>query len=419
MNERRLVVSLPGRIVGKLAQERGGLVRWTPEPDWEHDQEPKLGLDFLRTHGPRTHASDLPVWFENLLPERGSELRSRLCAVHGLRDGQSFALMRALGGDLIGAAELREEGLANLESADAVENAANPDEVRLPKSTAERLSALTGMQLKFSMSMENERLALPARAGRTQWIVKIPGRDYDELAEVEAATMSWASASGFNVPAHFIVKVAALDGVPDGWVDRGVSAFAVKRFDRREDGSRIHQEDLCQALALRPKDKYGDGPKRVTFDGVTRLVIDVCGEEDGRELARRMGFVIACGNTDAHLKNWSLLWGERTRPTLTPCYDLVATIAWPDTLGWRRKDGPTLALLLGGEQLFRRLSMHALDACTNATAPWVKQEILAGIERARSAWPEVRDLAPERMRLALDEHWRGVPVLAEFGAWDG
>ena len=415
MSEKRLVVSLPGREVGTLAQERSGLVRFTPESVWDREQEPRLGLDFLRTRGPRTHASELPSWFENLLPEPESELRRRLCARHGLRDGQSFALMRALGRDLIGAVELREENAA---SGAPEHDAAREDrsaEMLGDDDPSNRLSALTGMQLKFSMSMVNERLTLPARGRGAQWIVKIARGDYEELAEVETATMSWARASGFDVPAHFQVPVSELDGIPEGWVSGVAPAFAIRRFDRREDGSRVHQEDLCQALALRPAEKYGDR-KGVTFDGAIRLVVDACGDDDGHEFARRIGFMIASGNTDAHLKNWSLLWGERSRPTLTPCYDLVATISWRETLGWGRKEGPALALPLGGERLFRRLSRPILEACARRTATWVTDEILAGIERARNAWPDIRHLAPRRMSAALEEHWRSVPLLTHLGA---
>jgi hypothetical protein len=50
--------------------------------------------------------------------------------------------------------------------------------------------------------MVNERLVLPVRSGDGQWIVKIAGRDYDELAEVETSTMTWARACGFDVAPH-------------------------------------------------------------------------------------------------------------------------------------------------------------------------------------------------------------------------
>lgn len=417
---KRLVVSLPARTVGALTQNRGGLVQWVPDSGWEsHGQEPRLGLDFLRTRGPRSHASDLPAWFENLLPEKGSELRARLCELHGLRDGQSFALMRALGRDLIGAATVREDTAFDAELAPGPIGSTATDDNEQANGSLERLSALTGMQLKFSMSMVSERLVLPARAGLTQWIVKIAGREYDELAEVEAATMTWARLAGFDVPEHFTVPVTQLAGIPEGWIERDAAAFAIRRFDRRDDGSRVHQEDVCQALGLRPQDKYSnsdsDPRRRVTFEGVLRLVTDVCGEDGGRELARRIGFMIASGNTDAHLKNWSLLWGERTRPTLTPSYDLVATISWPN-MGWKKRGGPALALKLGGERQFRALREAVLDLCAKRSgAPWVAQEVKAGIQRARDTWPHVRALAPERMRSALEEHWQEVPLLADAG----
>jgi serine/threonine-protein kinase HipA len=153
----------------------------------------------------------------------------------------------------------------------------------------------------------------------------------------------------------------------------------------------------------------------VSFEGALRLVTDACGEADGREMARRVGFMIASGNSDAHLKNWSLQWGDKARPSLSPCYDLVCTIVW-DKQGWKRRHGPELALRLGGERLFRALREDALDACARAVGmTWVKDEIINGIKRARDAWPGIAEGAPTRMHDALAEHWTNVPILAQIG----
>lgn len=411
---KRLVVSLPGREIGELTQNRQGLVRWTPDIVWEREgQQPRLGLDFLRKLGARWHASDLPSWFENLLPERESRLRTRLCSAHGLRDGQSFDLLQVLGHDLIGAVECRVTG-QSYESAYVTANEPGEAPEIATSEEPHRWSALTGMQLKFSMSMVNARLVLSARGRDGIWIVKIAGAEYDELAEVETATMTWAKLTGFDVPQHFTVPFDHLDGIPPGWTESVAPAFAIRRFDRRDDGSKIHQEDLCQALDLRPGNKYGERP-RVSFEGALRLVHDACGESEGREMARRIGFMIASGNTDAHLKNWGLLWGERTRPTLAPCYDLVTTIAW-ERLGWQRHGGPTLALRLGGETFFRLLNEHTLDTCSkNSGCSWARREIIEGIERSRDTWSHISGTAPMRMCKALEEHWAAVPLLAAMG----
>jgi len=357
-------------------------------------------------------------WFENLLPESGSELRRRLCAAHGLRDGQSFALLGALGRDLTGAVEVPSSAAPE---GDAGEDHYDADDAR-PTSLQliQHLSSLAGMQLKFSMSMVKERLTLPARSAGGQWIVKLPGMEYAELPAVEQATMTWAQRAGFDVPPHFIVPIDRLIGIPAGWIEEGAThAFAVKRFDREDDGSKLHQEDLCQALNLPPMNKYGDMAPHVSLDGALRFVTDVCGEASGREMARRVGFTIASGNGDAHLKNWSLLWGNKTRPTLTPCYDLVATISWAQRLGWEhpeRAGGPLLALRVGGEHRFALLDTHVLAAHVEKSGQsWAREELMAGIIRARDAWRYVEPDAPPTMRAALDTHWQRVPVLRHLG----
>jgi len=298
VKEKRLAVSLPAQEVGLLTQNRDGLIRWSPDTGWERlGQKPRLGLDFLRTLGPRQHSSELPCWFENLLPERESLLRARLSGAYGLREGQSFELLRVLGHDLTGAVEVRAGADFGEDRATPVVADNTDQDAELASSSpgaSVRFSALAGMQLKFSMSMVNQRLAISARSRDSLWIVKLAGTAYDELAEVETATMTWARHAGFDVPEHFTVPFEALDGIPDGWAEGAMPAFAIRRFDRRPDGSKIHQEDLCQALGLRPRDKYGDQGPSVTLEGALRLVDDACGERDGREMARRIGFMIAC-----------------------------------------------------------------------------------------------------------------------------
>lgn len=83
---KRSSVSVSGHAVGELLQTRDGLVQWVPDSVWDTTQTPRLGLDFLRERGPRAHASTLPAWFDNLLPERDSSLRKRLAALHHLRE---------------------------------------------------------------------------------------------------------------------------------------------------------------------------------------------------------------------------------------------------------------------------------------------------------------------------------------------
>jgi len=338
-----------------------------------------------------------------------------MCEVHGVRDGQSFALLAAWGRDVSGAVEVVAGGVDTDDEPD--EDAEPSPRLGAPPAPGFRLSALAGMQLKFSMSMVNDRLALPAGGAGGQWIVKLPGRDYPDLSHIEAATMTWARYSGFEVPVHFVRPVAELDGIPRPWLGDAVNAFVVQRFDRRKDGGKVHQEDLCQALGQYPDNKYGNQPhKRISFDGALRLVTDLSGEDVGREMARRMGFAIASGNGDAHLKNWSLLWGDATRPTLTPCYDLVSTVSFPSRLGWDQQGGPRLALRLGDQEHFACIDRNASDALAKKSRqPWATEELISGIELARVGWRQVEPIAPQVMREAIERHWRMVPLLGHVG----
>jgi serine/threonine-protein kinase HipA len=409
-----LQVDLPGQHVGDLQRDRSGRVSWLPDAEWEAlDQRPRLGIAFLRKPGPRHAGTGLPEWFENLLPEQGSALRQRLGAVHGLRDADSYGLLRAIGMDLTGAVEIspHDKTTRQAGSSGKADGSGDPD---VESGLAERLRfSLAGMQLKLSMSMANDRLVLPTTGPKGQWIVKLPGRDFPELPEVEKATMSWAKAAGFDVPTHFTVGADQLEGVPQSWKSDALTAFAIRRFDRREDGSKIHQEDLCQGLELLPTHKYGDsGGQRVSLDGALRFVADAVGEEGAKEMSRRIGFIIASGNGDAHLKNWSLLWGNAERPVLAPCYDFVATVSWDDRYGWGLPKGPTLALRLGGVRRFAMLDMDALSRhATKSGFEWAKREAIEGIQRAKDGWASIQADIPPLMRRAMNEHWRRVPIL--------
>jgi serine/threonine-protein kinase HipA len=351
-------------------------------------------------------------------------LRRRLATTHGVRENDSLGLLHALGTDLPGAAEVlssedvSEDGHAGAPSP----NTAGADVRKDPSLRTETLPnrlrfSLAGMQLKLSMAAHGQRLAVTSRSEDSRWIVKLPGRQYPELPAVEAATMAWARAAGHDVPRNFVVPVESLEGLPEGWVEDCPTAYAIERFDRRPDGTRVHHEDFCQVLDLLPAHKYGDtGDRRIGLDGLLRLVADAAGEPEARQFASRVGFIIACGNDDAHLKNWSFKWGSADRPALSPCYDLVATIAWARH-GWAQQGGPRLGLALGRVRRFALLDQAALRRHGEKSGQgWARDAVMEGIARARVAWPSIADAAPGTMRAALLEHWRRVPVLRDSGA---
>jgi serine/threonine-protein kinase HipA len=388
-----LEVKINSSRVGSICRRRDGNLRLSLD-EWL----PWLGWAFVLDTRVR-ESRRLPVWFENLLPETGSPLRRWVCLEHGLHEDDSLELLRALGRDLPGAVEVHD-----LHERDDYEDA------------CQRFS-VAGMQPKLSMiRCDDDRWVLPAKDELGDWFVKLAGARYGDLPIVEDATMSWARAAGLDVPTHRLVPVEQLIDVEPSFLAGTTSAFAVRRFDRVE-GERIHQEDLAQALEIHPYDKYG-GPGRlaVSYDSLTRLVSDACGDEGLGQMIERVAFMIACGNDDAHLKNWSFQWlpGE-ARPRLSPCYDLVATVAWPE-FGWGGDSEPELALPFARSKRLADLDGARVRLfAQRAGAPAGVERFMATLERAKQAWLEREVEAPVRMRTALVEHWARVPVLRALG----
>ncbi len=65
-------------------------------------------------------------------------------------------------------------------------------------------------------------------------------------------------------------------------------------------------------------------------------------------MARRLAFNVLIGNGDARLKNWSLIYLDERRPTLSPAYDLVSTVVY----GRQGGHLDDLGLRLGGSKRF-------------------------------------------------------------------
>ena len=180
--------------------------------------------------------------------------------------------------------------------------------------------SLAGVQLKFSAVREpGDRFTLPFQGRNGDWILKFGSAQFPKLPENEFATMQWASRSGLDVPRHELVPVRSIAGLDPRFFDLGENVFVIERYDRLPDGARIHQEDFAQVRGILPEHKYAGA----SYEGLARFVGDLCGHDDLLEFIRRVVFNILCGNSDAHLKNWSLIYPDGRTARLAPAYDMV------------------------------------------------------------------------------------------------
>lgn len=126
------------------------------------------------------------------------------------------------------------------------------------------------------------------------------------------------------------------------------TVFVSIRYDRfvLPDGKliRLHQEDICQAMGIHPSEKYeSDGGP-----GIAAIMQLLLSAKDGRIARERFMdavlFHYLIMNTDAHAKNYSLIYGRDGDFTLAPLYDLSSYLPYLS----RRKD-MRLAMRIGGD----------------------------------------------------------------------
>jgi serine/threonine-protein kinase HipA len=318
-------VSLGEAVVGSLSEDDRGRASFRFLDEYRQlSHRPVLSQSFEddleRIY--RGKRNELPPFFANLVQE--GPLRDLVETSLGIAPGDDMALLEAVGRDLPGAVEI----VAAEEAEDLLENGSEDPNDGLPEGEGEEgllRFSLAGVQLKFSVLREAEKLTLPLHNQRGEWIVKLDSARFPRLVENEFAVLEWARGAGFEVPELYVQPSTALAPPLQSYTIPETNVLVIRRYDR--DGARrIHQEDFAQVTSLPPRLKYD----QVSYEQCALLAWQIVGEEAYFEFVRRLTFMVASGNTDAHLKNWSLVYPDGVNAFLSPLYDQVCTIAWSD-----------------------------------------------------------------------------------------
>lgn len=187
--------------------------------------------------------------------------------------------------------------------------------------------SLPGLQNKLLLIRDAGTWFRPTGGRPSTHILKVEDRRFPGLVRAEAAAMQLARTVGLTSVDVGVIAVA------------GIDCIVVERYDRTigADGhvTRVHQEDVCQALghnyeANRGAAKYerGGGPGLVKVAGLLeRYAADPVAEL--LRLVRYVTFNTVIGNADAHAKNISLIHHRAGTVKLAPLYDTVPTVLFP------------------------------------------------------------------------------------------
>ena len=199
-----------------------------------------------------------------------------------------------------------------------------------------RLS-LGGVQDKLILiRLPSGGFAQPLAGMPSNCLLKPEHERYEGLAANEAFCMRVAAAAGNEAAATELLQLGGIRCLYSERFDRGVGA----------DGTtvRLHQEDMCQALGLLPTQKYeaDGGPSVAAVIALLRRQPSARIALDVNAFVRAVLTCFLLGNSDAHGKNFSLLYDPATGVRLAPLYDVVSTAVY---------DGltPRLAMAIGGE----------------------------------------------------------------------
>lgn len=380
----RLVALLDGRVVGAIHRQRDGTLRFAYDDAWRLDPEAypvSLSLPLAAAvHGDRAVTAFL--W--GLLPDNERTL-AHYGRLFGVSPRSPVALLAHIGADCAGAIQFAEphsaaalEGPAGrgitvewLTEAEVARELRSARERGIPGDTARTVGqfSLAGAQPKIALLGEGDRWGRPTGRTPTTHILKPPSGEHAGFAENEHFCLDLAHRLGLGVVRSRVLRF-----------EREV-AVVVNRFDRAKRGGayhRVHQEDVCQALAVMPDRKYesqgGPGVTDVVtlLRGASRAVVD---DVDRFVRATVLTWVLAA--TDAHAKNYALLHGPGQDVRLAPFYDIASYLPYGDAQLHRVR----LAMSIGGEYLVRRIvPLH-----------WSAQADESGLEVDR-AFATLRDM---------------------------
>ena len=155
---------------------------------------------------------------------------------------------------------------------------------------------------------------VPAPKGFGYWLLKFDGVSYSEhdsiteiprgIGNVEYAYYKMALRAGIRMAESRIME------------DSSGCHFMTKRFDRTENGSKLHMQTLA---ALTHLDRDTRHSYEDAFAAMRKLGLDAKADE---ELFRCMAFNVFAKNNDDHTKNISFLMDEQGIWKLSPAYDL-------------------------------------------------------------------------------------------------
>lgn len=337
---------------------------------YDHEYLEKNGSLPVSLHLPLRSQAFSPYetrcFFEGLLPE-GFTRKSVAGSLHVSEDNY-IGLLAGLGRECLGAICILNEdetmdrsGYVRV-SKDEIRDLAREGHSESVHLVTQAHLSLTGASGKVGLYYDEQhgRWYLPKGLAPSTHIVKQSHVRLGHIVTNEQLCMQTAARMGISVPESFIINTG--EGKDEDVL------FATKRYDRKMTGAvykadglpvplRLHQEDFAQAMGIAGTEKYEKGSTNYLHDMFELLRIysaDPFTEQ--QRLWDMIIFDYLIGNTDNHVKNYSLLYNENLKQIkLAPAYDMISTVIY-------KESSRELAIRIGNCHMIDEVDEKALSS---------------------------------------------------------
>lgn len=259
----------------------------------------------------------------------------------------------------------------------------------LAKQVIRSQTTLTGVQAKLSLDInkggknEAARFTIVGLWGR--YILKPQTDQFAHLPELEDLTMHLAELAKIQVVPHSLIRFAD-----------GELCYITRRIDRTAKGDKLPMEDMCQLTERLTEHKYKGSYEQIAksirrFSSVSQL--------DLVNYWEQVVFSWITGNSDMHLKNFSLYSKESGKYVLAPAYDMLSTaLVMPE-------DKEELALTLNGKKSKLKRSDFVVSMQTSGLDDKVIDNIFGKFLKAKDKWFEFIEMSflPDDMKDAFKD----------------
>ena len=312
---KKLTVKYNGKIVGYLAELENGKLAFQYDEKWVKNgfsiSPFSLPLDTSIRYGDKDLFGGLFGVFQDSLPDGWGELlvRRQLASKGENYDNLTpIEKLMLVGDDGLGALTY-EPSKATTDISRAIDLEEVAKSARKVYDDEDYGTSLD-MIYNYAGSSGGARPKAHIKNGNEFWIVKFACRaDPDDIGKKEYYANLFAEQCGVKVNEFKLFDSEKCSGY-----------FGSKRFDRDENGNRIHMVSLSSLLETTHRIPNLD------YMHLFQVIQNICvsKNEDMYEAFRRMVFNVFFGNKDDHGKNFAFIYDENLKGyRLSPAYDLT------------------------------------------------------------------------------------------------